>query len=95
VKCYRYPFSDKNKTPIEQVFLDGIPTSSSSSTHNIKGTLTTMGLRTTCPFPDGSQREELVWIESDGLCVQLSTELSTGERNVSRVYLKRPLFNSA
>jgi len=95
VKCYRYPLPDKrNEKPLEHVFLDGVPPTSTSSTLNLKGTLTTSGLRTTCDFPDGSQREELAWIERDGLCVQVSTELFSGERNVSRVYLKRPLFNS-
>ena len=38
-----------------------------------------------CRFPsDGSRREELVWIERDGLCIQVTSELSSGERNVSR-----------
>lgn len=94
VRCYRYPLHQtETDEPIEHVFLDGVPSSCTSSTLNLKGTLTTRGLRTKCTFPDGSQREELVWIERDGLCVQVSVELSTRERNVSRVYLKRPIFS--
>ena len=47
VKCYRSPLPDDHQEPMERVYLDAAPPPATSSTLNVKGTLTSMGLRTT------------------------------------------------
>eukprot|EP00210_Caulerpa_lentillifera_P001913 g1840.t1 len=90
LKSYVYPV-ESYEHPMEKVFLDKVPGDSENNvTLNIQGTLTTMGLRTTCVFiEDHSYRQELFCLDKQGLCVQVSAELANGNTSVSKVFLKR------
>eukprot|EP00210_Caulerpa_lentillifera_P009445 g9006.t1 len=90
LKSYVYPV-ESYEHPMEKVFLDKVPGDFENNiTLNIQGTLTTMGLRTTCVFTeDHSYRQELFCLDKQGLCVQVSAELANGNTSVSKVFLKR------